>query len=411
MMDDAVDIEAFRVDTRAWLQANCPPSCRGPQRLAQRAQVGSGDRFPNADTQRWHERMAARGWCAPEYPPLYGGGGLDPAHGAVLREEMHRLSCWEPQPHNSGLILLGPVLMEYGSEAQRQEFLPPIIRGDVRWCQGYSEPNAGSDLASLRTKAEDRGDHYAINGTKLWTSDADVSDWMYCLVRSDPGAAKQQGISFVLLNMRQSGVTVSPIRLISGKSPFCQVFFDNVRVDKGHVLGAVNAGWPIAKRLLVLERAMMTDLRQAAGLAEDALQSARRYLAWRDGRLVDAALRERLAVHLMNRRSCELTVARVADEAGEGQQPAAALALKYAGTVEEQSRQSLVIDMMGYRGLRWEAGPDADPDADRAVFNLRDWLYSRAWTIAGGSSEIQLNIIAKRALGLPSAGSVTGGKA
>ena len=396
-MSDAAALDAFRRDARAWLQANCPASCRGPMRADERVTVGSARRFPSADAERWQQRMLARGWCAPEYPTRYGGGGLGPAQAAVLREEMRRLGCWEPQ-HNSGLTVLGPVLMEFASESQRQRFLAPMIRGEIHWCQGFSEPSAGSDLASLRTRAEDAGDHYRVHGSKIWTTDGDKADWMYCLARTDPSAPKREGISFLLFDMRQAGIRAEPIRLISGKSSFCEVFIDGARADKAHRLGAENAGWPIAKRLLEFERAMMTDLRAAAGIAEDALASARRYLEWRAGRVADGALRERLARHEMNRRACDLTVARAVAERKAGQPSLAALALKYAGTREEQRRQSLVVDMMGSRGLRWEA----PADAEREVFNLRDWLYSRAWTIAGGSSEIQLNIISRRALGLPS---------
>ena len=395
-MSEASDRDAFRQEVRAWLEANCPPSCRGPMAVANRVTVGSTRRFPTPDTALWHQRMMSRGWCAPEYPKQYGGGGLSAAQAATLREEMRRLACWEPQ-HGTGLTVLGPVLTACASEAQRQTFLPPTIRGDIHWCQGFSEPGAGSDLASLRARAEDRGDHYLINGAKIWTSDGDRADWMYCLARTDPSAPKREGISFLLLDMRQAGITAKPIRLISGKSSFCEVFFDGARAEKAHRIGAENAGWPIAKRALQAERAMMTDLRSVAGLSEDALRAARRYLDWRDGRVADAALRARLARHLMNRQACDLTVSRVAEEGEAGHGSAAALTLKYAGTREEQRRQSLVVDMMGHRGLRWEAGPEAA----REVFNLRDWLYSRAWTIAGGSSEIQLNIMARQALDLP----------
>ncbi|HYI43819.1 MAG TPA: acyl-CoA dehydrogenase family protein, partial [Sphingomicrobium sp.] len=211
------DLEAFRADTRAWLEANCPPEMREPMKSEDDACWGGRNWTFQSDAQRvWLERMAERGWTVPHWPKDYGGGGLTPAEARILKEEMARIGARQPL-YSFGISMLGPALLQFGNEEQKKRFLPEIARGEIRWCQGYSEPGAGSDLAGLQTKAEDRGDHWLVNGQKVWTSYADKADWIFCLVRTST-EAKQGGISFLLFDMASEGVSTRPILLISGYS-------------------------------------------------------------------------------------------------------------------------------------------------------------------------------------------------
>nr|MCU0923774.1 acyl-CoA dehydrogenase family protein [Burkholderiaceae bacterium] len=242
-MSEITTLEDFRAETRAWLEANCPPEMR----LAVRGEEdycwgGRNPKFQSEAQRLWLQRMGERGWTVPTWPREYGGGGLSPAEAAVLQQEMRALGC-RPALWSFGIWMLGPALLKFGNEAQKREHLPKIARGEIRWCQGYSEPNAGSDLASLATRAKDRGDHYLVNGQKIWTSYADQADWIFCLVRTDTAAKKHTGISFVLFDMASPGVSTKPITLISGKSPFCETFFDNVRVEKHNLVGQPGGGW------------------------------------------------------------------------------------------------------------------------------------------------------------------------
>ncbi len=389
-------LETFQKETRSWLEKNCPPAMREPISAEDRVWASSDMEFPSEDARLWFERMVEKRWCVPEWPEEYGGGGLSPDEGRILCEEMKHLNCREPQ-YSFGITMIGPVLLEFGSEEQKREFLPRIARGEIRWCQGYSEPGAGSDLAGLRTAAKDCGDHYLVSGSKIWTSDADKADWIYCLVRTDPKAPKQRGISFLLFDMHQPGITVEPIRLISGDSPFCQVFFDDVRAEKHHRVGEENHGWSVAKRLLEYERAMMADLAGESHNPVTPMSVAKNALEWENGRIRDPIFRDRLAGHLINRHSAELTNQRAAMEIEAKVPTLTAMVLKYAGTEEEKRGRYLMMDMLGYSGLGWEG----ESFTSEGLQVTRDWLMCHAYTIAGGSSEVQLNIIAKRALSLP----------
>ena len=252
------DLEQFRQETRAWLEENCPASMRTPIKGFDDAYNGGRNpEIDHPDQKIWCDRMAERGWTVPHWPSEYGGGGLSKEEVKVLRQEMGRISARSPL-ESFGISMLGPALLHFGTEEQKQEHLPKIVRGEIRWCQGYSEPNAGSDLASLATKAEDNGDHYLINGQKIWTSYADKSDWIFCLVRTDNSGSKHEGISFVLFDMADPGVTTRPIKLISGSSPFCETFFDNVKAYKRNLIGEEGKGWTIAKYLLTHEREMIS---------------------------------------------------------------------------------------------------------------------------------------------------------
>ena len=394
------DLEAFRQETRAWLEANCPPTMRTPQR-GDIDDVWGGQRptWQHADQKIWLERMAARGWTAPTWPKEYGGGGLSPAENRVLEQELRALECRIPL-RSFGLWMLGPVLLKYGSEAQKQQHIPRIVRGEIRWCQGYSEPAAGSDLASLQTRAEltPDGSAYVVNGQKVWTSHADKADWMFCLVRTDPTAKKQEGISFLLIDMQSPGLSVRPIKLISGSSPFCETFFDDVRVPAGNLVGTPGAGWTIAKALLEHERELISKMRDRVAAIEEPLESlARRYLG-DDWPAAEPVLRDRVAQANLDDLCSKLTLRRSAEAAKAGRAPGPETSMfKLYGTELSKRRREIKIAILGFAGLGWSGDEFA---ADELAIT-RDWLRSRASSIEGGSSEIQLNIIAKRVLGLP----------
>ncbi len=383
------DLEQFRRETRAWLEENCPESMRTPTRGFEDFYAGGRNpEVEHPDQVVWCERMAARGWTVPHWPEEYGGGGLGREEVRVLREEMSRINARSPL-ESFGISMLGPALLKFGTESQKREHLPKICRGEIRWCQGYSEPNAGSDLASLATRAEDRGDHYLINGQKVWTSYADKADWIFCLVRTDNSGSKHEGISFVLFDMDQPGVTVKPIRLISGSSPFCETFFDNARAEKHNLVGEEGKGWTIAKYLLTHEREMISGFGNAPkkSVGQMAVETMG---ADATGRLANTVLRQTIAQYQLDTLAFGATMARVGDEAkaGQGLGPASSI-FKYYGTELNKRRNELNMAVLGESALDWDA----------AV--CRDWLRSKGNSIEGGTSEIQLNIIAKRVLGLP----------
>ncbi len=396
------DLETFRRETRRWLEANCPPSLLGRSGTALDG-VWGGRRWQWADPDRktWLERMAGQGWTAPTWPREYGGGDLSPAEAKVLAQEMKSLKLPAPLI-GFGLTMIGPTLLQYGNEEQKREHLPKICRGEIRWCQGYSEPGAGSDLASLQTKAIREGDEFVVTGQKVWTSYADQCDWIFALVRTDFDTPKKQdGITFLLLDMDSPGVSVAPILLISGSSPFCETYFDEVRVPVRNVVGTIGGGWTVAKALLGHERSMIADAFGAgsggstkAGLPE----LAKRYVGEDGGRVADPLARDRVARVEMDSRAFLLTVQRSRDAAKAGHQPGPETSIfKVYGTELNQQRNELLVDLLGPQALGWE-GDGYEPHELAAT---RDWLRSRGNTIEGGSSEVQRNIIAKRVLGLP----------
>lgn len=393
------DLEAFRAETRAWLEANCPPEMREPIRDDDDVCWGGRHcKFKNDAQRVWLERMGAKGWTVPEWPSQYGGGGLSREQAKVLSEEMRRIKARSPLS-SFGIWMLGPALLKYGNEAQKLEHLPKIARGEIRWCQGYSEPGAGSDLASLRTSAEDKGDHYLVNGSKVWTSYADKADWIFCLVRTDPAAPKHLGISFLLFDMASEGVSTSPIKLISGSSPFCQTFFDNVKVPKENLMGVPGKGWDIAKYLLTHERDMIGGSDSTGGGQRDSVSNiAKRLIGLDAAILADTALRTDIARHEINALAFSLTMERVMAETKSGQGTGALSSmLKYYGTELNKERMQLLMSIRGSDGLVWEGEEKGEGDL------ARSWLRSRANSIEGGTSEVQLNIIAKRVLDLPGA--------
>jgi len=391
------DLEAFRAETRAWMDANCPAEMRTP--ITRDADICWGGRqvkFTSEAQKVWLERMGAKGWTVPEWPAEYGGGGLSKDEAKVLASEMRRIKARSPLS-SFGIWMLGPALLKYGNEAQKKEHLPKIARGEIRWCQGYSEPGSGSDLASLRTSAVLDGDHYIVNGQKVWTSYADKADWIFCLVRTDPTVAKHLGISFLLFDMASPGVTTSPIKLISGASPFCQTFFDNVKVPKENLMGEPGKGWDIAKYLLTHEREMIGNMDSGDGRSSVS-QVAKKALGLDAAILSDTGLRTDIVRHEINAWAFALTMERVKDEAKAGQGVGALSSmLKYYGTELNKDRMQLRMSIGGSDALAWEGPHEGEGDVARA------WLRSRANSIEGGTSEINLNIIAKRVLELPGA--------
>ncbi len=415
------DLDRFRQEIRRFIGESCPPSMRTPVG-GERDEVWGGRRavFPCPDARLWLERMAARGFTAPTWPKEYGGAGLSSEEAAVLDDALRDAGC-RPALRSLGLWMLGPVLLRFGSEEQKREHLPRIARGEIRWCQGYSEPGAGSDLASLSTRAVRDGDAYVVSGQKTWTSHADKADWMFCLVRTDPAAPKHEGVGFLLVDMESPGVRVLPIRLISGSSPFCETFFDAVRVPAKNLVGAPGQGWTIAKALLSHERSSIGNLRSAAFAAEEPLQDlARRTLAddaGEGGRLPDPVLRDRITQANLDQLAYQLTSRRAAEASQAGRPPGPeSSVLKLYGMELNKRRKELRVVIAGFGGLGdvlHETGdapvtmattgetpkPPGFTAAERTL--TRDWLRSRANSIEGGTTEIQLNIIAKRILGLP----------
>jgi acyl-CoA dehydrogenase len=401
------DLETFRSEVREFLETNSPPALRGATGMDSLYWGGRKPELPHPDSKRFCEVMAERGWTAPTWPKEYGGGGLDPKQVRVLNQELERLRL--PTPLTGfGLQMIGPTLLQFGTEEQKREHIPQIIRGQIRWGQGYSEPNAGSDLASLQTSARVEGDHLIINGQKIWTSYGDKSDCMFMLVRTGSGAKKQLGITFVLIDMDQPGVQVRPIKLISGNSPFCETFFTDARAEMKNVINGIGNGWTVAKALLGHERNMIGSAFGGAGsrapregTPKNALaELARKYVGSNDDdqRLTDETLRDRITQLAMDHRSFLLTLQRAADGAKAGQRPGAESSIfKIYGTELNQRREELTLSIRGPQALGWQ-GPGFE---DGELAQTRGWLRSRGNTIEGGTSEVQLNIIAKRVLELP----------
>lgn len=383
------DLETFRLETRAWLAENCPPKMLTPMKTDKDACWGGRNWvFQSEDQKLWLERMAAKGWTSPSWPKEYGGGGLSRAEAKVLQQEMTAIGARSPLS-SFGIWMLGPALLKFGTEEQKLHYLPEICRGEIRWCQGYSEPSAGSDLAALATKAEDKGDHFLVNGQKVWTSYADQADWIFCLVRTDNTGKKHHGISFILFDMETPGVSTKPILLISGRSPFCETFFEDVKVPIGNLVGERDKGWSIAKYLLTHEREMIGDISINKSLSE--------IIADR-GYTPGPMLRAKISEYETDEWAFGQTMTRMLMEAKAGASLGAKSSmLKYYGTELNKRRYELLMDASGHDGLEWEGERSNDGDLARL------WLRTKGNSIEGGTSEIQLNIISKHILQLPGA--------
>src|SRR5579872_7378730 len=390
------ELEAFRAEARQWLEQNFPPALKGKSAMMADEDGPAG----SADFAKWKKAMGDKGWGTPTYPRQYGGGGLSTAQARVLQQEMNRLGAWSPIG-GMGVMMFGPTLLEYGNEEQKKKHVPGIVKGEVWWCQGYSEPGAGSDLASLRTQCVDKGDHYLVNGQKIWTSGAQFADWCFALVRTD-NTKKHEGISFLMIDMKSPGIEVRPIRLISGNSPFCETFFTDVKVPKENLLGPLNGGWTVGKRLLQFERDGQGGNNRGANFRGSDNRSvdeiAKLYVGVdAEGRIADRDLRARVAGHLMEQDAMRLTVKRMAEGPRTNEGPSAVSSImKNANVRVAQERAELLVEIMGNRGLGWE-GEGFGPEEINAT---RNWLAGKAMSIYGGSNEIQNNIIAKRILGL-----------
>ena len=395
------DTETFRTETAAWLEANCPPEMREPVR--DESDIYWGGRratFKNDAQKAWLEACVAKGYTVPMWPKEYGGAGLSAAEAKVLREEMGRLGA-RPPLSSFGIWMLGPALLHFGTEGQKLRFLNEIARGEIRWCQGYSEPGSGSDLVSLQTYGDDQGDHWVVNGQKVWTSYADHADWIFCLVRTDK-ADKYQGITFMLFDMASEGVTTKPILLISGNSPFCETFFDNVAVPKSYgddcpaYVGTINRGWDVAKYLLGHEREMISGA--DGGDRTAGIGAAMKRHAAKLGDDLDPVLRAELAMFDVDALAYTAMGEKFLDEIKVGKaHPAQPNMMKYVGTELNKRRHELVMAVGGSRSLEWES------EATEGGKPSRGWLRTKANSIEGGTSEVMLNVIAKRILDLPGA--------
>ena len=394
-------LDSFRGEVRAWLETNCPDSMRTDMPQDEIVWGGRKQNWFRPEAKQWMELMAQRGWTVPHWPKKYGGGGLNSLEQKILQDEMKRINARIPL-QSFGIWMLGPALLEFATEEQKLHYLPQIAKGEIRWCQGYSEPGSGSDLAGLQTRAEDKGDHYLVNGAKIWTSYADQSDWIFCLVRTDTTVPKQAGISFLLLDMTSPGISVSPIQLISGASIFCQTFFTDVEVPKQQLVGEINKGWTIAKRLLQHERNMVSVMSGNSALSRASSPKlsklAKRYLGKDAGQTSEPGLRKRLCQHEMDSQAFKLTMKRAGEEALAGLADGnLASFIKYYNSEQNKRKYDCMLEVVGTRMLGWEGSGFDDKELDLT----RQWLRSRANSIEGGTSEVQLNVIAKRVLGLP----------
>ena len=393
-MDKPDTLEQFRQQTADWIEQNYPQQLRQTPGAS-----GEDPRQLKIHEQNWLTQLAEQGYLAPSWPVEYGGAGLTDEQVRVLNQELRKAQVRSP-PISAGLSLLGPVLLEHGSPAQKAQHLPKIARNESFWCQGYSEPGSGSDLASLSTRADLEGEEFVVNGQKIWTSHADAADWMFCLVRTDREAAQHEGISFLLIDMSTPGISVAPIRLISGPSAFCQTYFDDVRVPKDNIMGQLGQGWTLAKQLLQHERQALGsigrgDARRALTLPELAAQEIGVNAT---GQIDDPVLRDKVAQCELDSLALRLTMSRSADEARAGRGSAhIASTLKLYGSELTNRRHELMISMRGADGIGWE-GPGFTPAALRTT---RQWLRAKGNSIEGGSNEIQRNVIAKRVLDLP----------
>ena len=385
------DLEAFRAEIRAWIEANCPPEMRAPVQDEDDACWGGRNFvFKNEAQKTWLERCVAMGYTVPDWPKAYGGAGMTAPQAKIWREEMARAGARLPLS-SFGIWMLGPALLKFGTEEQKVHYLGQIARGEIRWCQGYSEPGSGSDLVSLQTFGEDMGDHWVVNGQKIWTSYANKADWIFCLVRTDK-ANKYQGISFLLFDMTTPGVNTRPIKLISGNSPFCETFFDNVVVPKHQIVGELNRGWDVAKYLLGHEREMISG---AGG--SDRLNAIGAVIN-RNGGIDNAVLRAELAQFDIDALAFAAMGEKFLDEAKVGKaHPAQPNMMKYAGTELNKRRHELLMAAGGSTALEW------DSPATRGGAPSRNWLRTKANSIEGGTSEVMLNVVAKRILDLPGA--------
>ena len=389
--------EEFRLETRTWLQTNCPEGAKGPGQTA----WGSSKIVLERDVALWLERMSERGWTVPTWPKEYGGADLENDLYPILIQELIAIGARTPLT-GRGVNYIGPTILELGTDEQKEKWLPGISRGEGGWAMGYSEPGAGSDLASLSTRAEKAGDEYLINGRKTWTSDAMDCDYIFVLARTSDDKPKHQGISLVLVDMDQPGVEVHPIRLLSGASPFNETVFNNALADSADVIGGVDNGWSAGKRLLQFERSTHAGINTSGSQGgrntrDDTKEIVLKYSPIESGRLADSATRARLLEFQMKKAAQSLTQKRTIEETRARAPGFTSSAVKLSNALIEQERDEMIVQVMGSLGIGWSGEPFSDQEIDAT----RTWLKQKSLTIAGGTKEVQLNIIAKRVLGLP----------
>jgi len=388
-LDYSADELAFRDRVRDWLRANHPAELR--------AKVDRYEPLSRDDLARWHRILAAKGWIAPAWPVEWGGTGWNVVQRYLFEEECGYAGAPPLSPF--GLMMCGPVLLRFGTQQQKERFLPRIYQGDEFWCQGYSEPGSGSDLASLRTSAVRKGDRYVVDGQKIWTTHAQLADWIFCLVRtSRESERRQEGISFLLIDMRTPGITVRPLMLMDGGHEVNEVFFDGVEVPVDHRVHEEGAGWTVAKYLLGHERMNTARI----GTSRRELEKLKAYAATQSRRgrplLEDTRFRDKVARVEIEITALSITNLRFLDALRAGRAPGAEVSLlKLRGTEIQQALTELMMEAAG--PLAPALRPTLDPDDVTAALAQRYCNY-RKTTIYAGSNEIQRNIVAKQALGL-----------
>ena len=378
---DSPDEAAFRLDVRTWLEANLPAALRGRT-----------NRPPPAELMPWYRTLSRKGWIAPHWPKQHGGMGATLNEQIIMTEELARVGA--PQLPAQGLNHIGPILIEFGTDAQKARHLPPIIEGSVIWAQGYSEPGAGSDLASLATRATLHGDHFVVQGQKIWTTWGHHSDWMFALVRTDPQAQpRHAGISFLLLDLHSPGITIRPIRTIAGDDEFSEVFFDNVVVPANNLIGKLNDGWRIANALLGHER-LGTSNPQFALMALERIKT----MARASGVIADPAFQDRLVAAHINVTALAALFSHAVELTNRQQSlgPDSSI-IKIFGSELLQSLNELLIEAAGSHAAAEKPIATDFGEVDVST----PFLQVRRATIYGGSSEIQRNIVARRVLNLP----------
>jgi alkylation response protein AidB-like acyl-CoA dehydrogenase len=391
-------LSEFRSETRTWLAENCPDSTRGPGPIP----IGSRSIDLDTDTRLWLDRMVDKGWTVPTWPKEYGGAGLEKAEYDILIDELKRINA-RPPLTGRGVNYIGPTILEFGTDEQKARWLPRCAAGQGAWAMGYSEPGAGSDLASLSTRAVQDGDHYVINGRKTWTSDATFCDYIFVLVRTSPGKPKHEGISLILVDMHQAGVIVNPIRLISGASPFCETLFEDALAPVNDIIGGKDRGWTVGKRLLQFERSTHAGI-NISGSQGGRSEASRlpelvsHYVGTQNGRVADVSIRDHLIRHEMNTRAQQVTQRRAVAELQSRAPGFTSSAVKLTNALNIQDGDELLMEAMGNQAFHTGTESGA---SEQEVEYVRKWLYQKSLTIAGGTKEVQLNIIAKRVLGLP----------
>ncbi len=383
--------EAFRKEVRAFIAARLPPHLR--------AKADVDAHFEMPESMEWHRILYEKGWVAPHWPKEHGGPGLDVTSRFILTEELELAGTPPLSPF--GLVMVGPLLMQYGTDAQKKRFLPKILSGEEVWCQGYSEPNAGSDLASLQLRAEDDGKgSFVVNGQKTWTTYAQYADWIFVLARTDGSASKHKGISFLLVDMKSKGLTVKPFLSIGNTLAFSETFFEDVVVPKENLVGPLNGGWTLAKALLGHERTFIASVGTSTRLLHRVKRIAATTKVGDVALIDDPVMRTKIARLEIKLEGLRMANYRSIAGAQQGHAPGAESSiLKIRGSEVLQNALELAMEVMGHDSLAWFNEPGIVPPIEAWVPS--QWAYFRAATIYGGSNEIQRNVIAKMILNLP----------